>query len=207
MLGWAAASAVALPEAELEQYGRTRLDPADPEPELARILTFYPAVLRGLLGRLAVEPPQVAEAMLSGPLGTRLTRDDLAGHPELTELWLLQRVSRGDMKPLRAFDEIVDIRAKAERSPRVDGTLLRLLWPGGCPPDQVGELLGFLTDPATPEVLDWFAAQISAISGRGTTSDGWLPLAELLAEHPILVMLPEQEVRSVRNASADLPVA
>ena len=47
MLSWAAASGVALPEAELERYGRTRLDPAGPEHELARILTVYPAVLRG----------------------------------------------------------------------------------------------------------------------------------------------------------------
>lgn len=199
MLSWAAASGVALPEAELERYGRTRLDPAGPENELARIITVYPAVLRGLLGRLAVEPPELAQAVLSGPLGARLTRDDLAGHPELTELWLLQCVTSGQLRPLRAFDEIVDIRARAERSPRVDGVLLRLLWPDGCPPDQLTELLGSLTDPATPEVLDWFAAQISTVSAR-PTSDGWLRLAEVLAEHPILAMLPEQETRSVRTA-------
>ena len=199
MLSWAAASGVALPEAELERYGRTRLDPAGRERELARILTAYPALLRGLLGRLAVEPPEVAQALLSGPLGTRLTRDDLAGHPELTELWLLQCVAGGKLKPLRAFDEIVDVRAGAERSPRVDGVLLRLLWPGGCPPDQLTELLGSLTDPAAPEVLDWFAAQISTVAA-GATSDGWLRLAEVLADHPILAMLPEQETRSVRNA-------
>ena len=138
--------------------------------------------------------------MLSGPLGARLGRDDLAGHPELAELWLLQSVAKGDAKPLRAFDEIVDIRAGAERSPLVDGTLLRLLWPGGCPPGELTELLGLLTDPATPEVLDWFVAQIGAVSARGTTSDDWLRLAKALAEHPILGMLPEQEARSVRNA-------
>jgi len=106
------------------------------------------------------------------------------------------------LRPLRAFDEIVDIRAGAGRSPRVDGVLLRLLWPGGCPPDQLAELLDSLTDPvapATPEVLDWVAAQISAVSARAT-SDGWLRLAEVLAEHPIMGMLPEQETRSVRNA-------
>jgi GTPase-associated protein 1, N-terminal domain type 2/GTPase-associated protein 1, C-terminal domain/GTPase-associated protein 1, middle domain len=200
MLEWAAASGVILPEPDLERYGRTRLDPKAPEHELARILTFHPAVLRGLLGRLAVEPPEVARVVLSGPLGVRLGRDDLAGHPELAELWLLQSVATGDAKPLRAFDEIVDIRAGAERSPLVDGTLLRLLWPGGCPPGELTELLGHLTDPATPEVLDWFVAQIGAVSARGTTSDDWLRLAKALAEHPILGMLPEQQARSVRNA-------
>ena len=111
-------------------------------------------------------------------------------------------MASGKLRPLRAYDEIVDIRAGAERSPRVDGALLRLLWPGGCPPDQLAELLDSLTDPAapaTPEVLDWVAAQISAVSARAT-SDGWLRLAEALAEHPIMGMLPEQETRSVRNA-------
>jgi hypothetical protein len=141
----------------------------------------------------------VARAVLSGPLGTRLTRDDLAGHPELTELWLLQCVASGKLRPLRAFDEIRDIRAGAERSPRVDGVLLRLLWPGECPPDQLTELLGSLTDPVTPEVLDWLAAQISAVSTRVTSHD-WLRLAEVLAEHPILAMLPEPQIRSVGNA-------
>ena len=199
MLSWAAASGVALPEPELERYGRTRLDPAGSEHELARIFTVYPIVLRGLLGRLAIEPPEVAQAVLSGPLGARLTRDDLAAHPELTEWWLLQCVANGKLSPLRAFDEIVDIRAGAERSPLVDGTLLRLLWPGDCPPDRLAELLGSLTDPATPEVLDWFAAQISTVSARAT-SDDWLRLAEVLAGHPIMAMLPEQETRSVRNA-------
>jgi hypothetical protein len=204
-LSWAAASGVALPEAELERYGRTRFDPTGPERELARILTVYPALLRGLLGRLAVEPPEVAQAVLRGPLGVRLTRDDLAGHPELTELWLLQCVADGKLKPLRAFDEIVDIRAEAGRSPRVDGVLLRLLWPGGCPPDQLTELLGSLTDPAAPEVLDWFAAQISTVSARAT-SDDWLRLAEVLADHPILAMLPEQETRLVRTAVRIAPL-
>jgi hypothetical protein len=112
----------------------------------------------------------------------------------------------GDVKPLRAFDEIVDIRAGAERSPLVDAALLRLLWPRGCPPDQLAELLGVLTEPATPEVLDWFAAQISAVSARGMTSDGWLRLVGVLAKHPILAMLPEPQTRSVRNAVRILPL-
>ena len=201
LLDWAAASGVLPPEADLERYGRTRLDPAGLGPGLARMLTAHSAVLRGLLERLAVEPPEVAEATLSGPLGTRLTRDDLSGHPELMELWLLQSVNRGDMRPLQAFDEIADIRAQAERSPRADAALLRLLWPRGCPPDQLADLLGFFqTEPAAPEVIDWIAAQIRAVTTRETPGDGWLQLAHVLAEHPILAMLPDSQARSVWNA-------
>ena len=171
-------------------------------PGLARTLTFHPAVLRGLLGRLATEPPEVAESVLGGPLGARLSRDDLAGHPELTELWLFQSVTRGDMVPLQAFDEIADMRGRAERSPRADATLLRLLWPRGCPPDQLAELLGFFqAEPATPEVVDWIAVQVSDVAARGPTVGGWLRLAQALAEHPILAGLPEAQARSVRNAA------
>ena len=137
VLEWAAASGVMLPEEELERYGRARLDPALPDPAAPRLLRCYPAVLRGLLERLAAEPPQVTGVLLRGSLGGLLHRDDLAGHPELTELWLIQSVARGDREPLRAFDEIVDVRDGAQRSPRVDVSLLRLLWPGGCPADDI----------------------------------------------------------------------
>jgi hypothetical protein len=200
LLDWAAASGVPPPEADLERYGRTRLDPVGLGPGLARTLITHPAVLRGLLGRLGVEPPEVAEAVLSGPLGTRLTRDDLSGHPELMELWLLQSVTRGDIKPLQAFDEIADIRARAQRSPRADGALLRLLWPRGCPPDQLADLLGFFqTEPATSEVADWIAAQVSVVTARESPGGDWSRLAHVLAEHSVLAMLPDTQVRLVRN--------
>ena len=60
----------------------------------------HPAILRGLLTRLAGEPPEVTKAVLSGPVGARLKREDLAGHPELAELWLVQSVASGSMQPL-----------------------------------------------------------------------------------------------------------
>jgi hypothetical protein len=198
-LDWASASGIPVPDAELEHYGRTRLDPATPERLLGRMARSYPAVLRGLLGRLAGEPHDVIMAVLAGPAAARLTRDDLTGYPELAELWLIQSAARGGVKPLRAFDEIVDIRAAAHRSPLVDTALFRLLWPGGCPPDQLAELLGALTDGTAPDVLDWFAAQVSAVYARGATGNGWLGLARVLADHPILARLPEEEARSVQT--------
>lgn len=207
-LEWAAASGVELPDADLERYGRNCLDPADAH-KIARVLTFYPAAIRGLLGRLAAEPAGVARAVLGGPLAAQLTRGDLAGHPELTEVWLLQSVLRGEARPLQAFDEIVDIRADAERSPRVDATMLHLLWPDGCPADQLMELLGFFADPAvpaSPEVLRWFAAQIKTVSTRDSTTDGWPRLARMLAGHRMVTMLPEPESCSVRNTVRVLPL-
>lgn len=166
----------------------------------------YPAILRGLLTRLAGEPPEVIRAVLSGPISARLQRDDLAGYPELAELWLVQSVASGSTQPMAALDEIMDIRAAAGRSPRVDGAVLRLLWPGGCPPGQLAELLGILADTHPPDVVDWFVAEVSGASAHRATGDGWLVLAEALAGHPILAVLPEAETRSVRDTVRVLPL-
>jgi GTPase-associated protein 1, N-terminal domain type 2/GTPase-associated protein 1, C-terminal domain/GTPase-associated protein 1, middle domain len=207
VLEWAAASEVVLPDAELETYGRTRLDPGTPEPELSGIVGKSPAVLRGLIDRLAGEPPEVAEALLAGPAGTHIRRSDLAAYPVLTELWLLESAARGGLAPLAAFDEIADVRARAQRSPRVDAGLLRRLWPGECPPEQIAELLGAVTgeEPA-PGVLDWFAAEIGAVAASGAMNDGSLELARALAGHPVLGMLPEGDARIMRNAARVEPL-
>jgi len=207
VLEWAAASEVVLPDAELETYGRTRLDPATPEPELSGIVGRSPAVRRGLIDRLADESPEVAEAVLAGPAGTHIRRSDLAAYPVLTELWLLESATRGGLAPLTAFDEIADVRAQAQRSPRVDAALLRRLWPGECPPEQIAELLGAVTgeEPA-PGVLDWFAAEIGAVAASGAMNDGSLELARALAGHWVLGMLPEGDARIMRNAARVEPL-
>jgi hypothetical protein len=206
VLEWAAASEVALPDAELERYGRTRLDPGTPEPELTGIVSRSPAALRGLIDRLAGEPPEVAEALLAGPAGDHIRRSDLAAYPVLTELWLLESAARGGLAPLDAFDEIADVRARAQRSPRVDAALLGRLWPDGCAPEQIAELLGAATgeEPA-PGVLDWIVTEIGAVA-RGPMNDGSLRLAQALAGHPVLGMLPEGDARIMRNAARVEPL-
>src|SRR6185437_10870943 len=123
LLEWAAACGIELPETELERFGRTRLGPDIPERELARLVRFHPAIRRGLLERLAGEPPEVTRALLGGPVGTQLSEEDLEGQPELTELWLLESVARGRIRSVTAFDRIVDARAAAQKSPRVDAAL------------------------------------------------------------------------------------
>jgi hypothetical protein len=207
VLEWAAVSELVLPDAELEEYGRTRLDPSRPEPELPEIVGQSPAVLRGLIDRLAGEPPEVAEALLAGPAGDHIRRRDLAAYPALTELWLLESAARGRLAPVDAFDEIADVRARAQRSPRVDAALLGRLWPGGCPPEQIAELLGAVTgeEPA-PGVLGWFVAEIGAVAASGAMNDGSLQLAQALAGHPVLGMLPEGDARIMRNAARVEPL-
>src|SRR5262249_60277657 len=103
VLEWAAASEVVLPDAELEAYGRTRLDPGTPEPQLLGIVGKSPAVLRGLIDRLAGEPPEVAETLLAGPAGDHIRRSDRGARPARTEPGLVRAAApRGVSPPGRA---------------------------------------------------------------------------------------------------------
>lgn len=206
VLEWTAASGVTLADEDLERFGRTRLAPELPEQELSALTGFHPAIRRGLLERLADEPPEAAQAVLGGPAGAQFGPEDLAGHPELAEEWLLQSAARGQLPPLRAFDEITDIREAARRAPRIDAATLRLLWPDACPPEDLTELLDVVIDPPPPDVLAWFTAQLTTISARGTTSEAWSGLATVLAGHPILGMAPELQARSIRNTIRVLPL-
>jgi GTPase-associated protein 1, N-terminal domain type 2/GTPase-associated protein 1, C-terminal domain/GTPase-associated protein 1, middle domain len=201
VLQWAAGSGLSLPDVELEEYGRTRLDPLAQGPELARLLRQSPAVRRGLLDRLASEPPAVAEVLLANPAGPAFERGDLAAYPGLTELWLIQAAAHGAVGPLRAFDEICDIRAQAGRSPLIDRELLDRLWPRGCPPEQFAELLQAVTEPPAADVLAWLTAEVSAAVARGAP-DGGLPwLARALDGHPLLPLLPETDQRALQEAA------
>ncbi len=206
VLAWAAACGLALPDAGLERYGRTRLDPGTPEPDLSTLLSGYPAIRRGLLTRLAGGPPRAAEALFAGPAGACIGRDDLARHPELAELWLIQAAARGDIEPLRAFDEISDIRAGRPGTPRVDGELLRRLWPGGCPAEEIAELLGAVPDRPSADVLAWFAAEIGAVVARRKLDAASLRLARALTGHPVLRALPDTDQQVMRNAASVEPL-
>jgi len=206
LLGWTADCGVPLPDSALERYGRTRLDPGMPERELGPLLRASPAIQRGLLARLATEPGLVSDAVLGGPLGEQFSRDALAAYPVLTEQWLVQRAARGSIPPMRAFDEVRDVRSAAHREPLVDAALLSRLWPDGCPPGQLAELLGSATGPPEPDVRDWFLAQIGVVPPREKITGDWFRLAQALAWHPLLQMLPDADARLIFRAARVRPL-
>jgi len=206
LLGWAADCGVVLPDAELERYGRTRLDPGMPERELGPLLRASLAIQRGLLARLDTEPGPVSDAVLGGPLGEQFSRDALAGYPALTEQWLVLRAAGGSMTPLRAFDEVRDVRSAAHREPLVDAALLGRLWPDGCPRGELAELLGSVTGPPDTDVRDWFLAQIGKVPPREKITGDWLQLAQALAMHPMLKMLPGADARLIFRAARVRPL-
>jgi GTPase-associated protein 1, N-terminal domain type 2/GTPase-associated protein 1, middle domain/GTPase-associated protein 1, C-terminal domain len=201
VLDWVTASGLSIPDAELEEFGRTRLNVRTQAPELMALLQRSPAIRRGLLTRLAGEPPDSAGALFESRAGAAIGRDDLAAYPRLAELWLIHAVARGEIDPMRAFDEISDIRALTGQGRRMDGELLHRLWPGGCPPEQVAALLGAVTGPPTSDVLEWLSAQIGAALARGMLDPGSRQLALALADHPVLPLLPQRYQRAIKDAA------
>lgn len=203
-LGWAAASGAMPQDAELERYGQVVLDPRTPEQELTLILRSYPAVLRGFLARLAAGPAPAAGRVLAGPAGALVSDHDLAPYPGLAEERLLVLVDKRRVDPQRAYDRIVDIRSGAGRSPFVDAGMLGRLWPAGCPPQQVAELLYLLADSPDLDIRDWFVRQIQTAAAQGPRSTGWLNLAQALTDRSLLPLLPDRLARAVhQTASAE----
>lgn len=201
-LEWAAASEAMPPEIELERYGQAALGPNTPQPELTRLLRFYPAILHGFLARLAHEPPQSAARLLAGPVGALVSDDDLAQYPGLAEERLLVSVAQRRTEPQRAYDRIVDIRIAAQRSPFVDAELLDRLWPTECPPQQIADLLSIMADSPDPHIRSWFVRQIQAAAAQGTRSAGWLKLAEALSSSSLLPQLPKRLAQVVHSTAS-----
>ena len=198
-LEWAAASHVMPADTELERYGHAGLGLTTAEPELSRLLLFHPAIRRGFVARLASEPAGLAAGVLAGPAGACVHGADLACYPDLAEERLVILAGQGRVTPQRAYDQIVDIRIAAQRSPHADLALLGRLWPEGCPPEQITEMLGVLAERPDPDIRHWFVSQIQAAADQGTRSTAWLQLALTLASRSLLSVLPDELAHVVES--------
>jgi hypothetical protein len=94
--------------------------------------------------------------------------------------------------PQRAYDQIVDIRMTAQRTPYVDAALLGRLWPTGCPPEQITDMLEVMAELPDPDVRHWFVGQIEAVAARGTSGPAWPRLALAIASRSLLSLLPDE---------------
>ena len=205
VLNWAAAWQLGLPEACLEQYGQGCPIGEPPDPDLAQLLRVSTAVRRGLLTQLDNAAPERAAAVL-GPLGSAIRREELAGFPTLAELWLLQAADQGRVAPLRALDEIADARATAGHSPRIDQALLRRLWPDGCPPGQLMELLDLIADDPPDDVARWLSSEAGALAAYWEPDDDWYQLAGVVASHPAREVLAPADLQIMLTAAQAGPL-
>ena len=201
-LGWAAASGAMPSDAELERYGYHHLAPHAPELELTDLLRSYWPIKRGFLAQLGRESPQLAASVFAGQVGALVTDGDLAGYPGLAEEWVLAAVARQRMDPIDAYDRIVDIRGQAP-GPSADAAgLLARLWPAGCPPQQLAEMLSVMAESRDRQVRNWFVVQIQTVAEHGTAGEGWLNLAQKIISHSLLPMLPDGLARTVQSTAA-----
>ncbi len=201
-LGWAASCGAVPSDTELERYGYNGLAPSAPEQELTRLLRSYPAIKRGFLARLARAAPHHAARVFAGPVGALVTDDDLAAYPGLAEERVLAAVASQRMNPVEAYDRIVDIRQYAQGPSAGDAGLLARLWPNGCPPRQIADMLDVMADSRDQKVRDWFVRQIQTAASHGTTSEGWLDLAQRLVDLSLPPMLPDKLAQTVQGTAA-----
>jgi GTPase-associated protein 1 len=200
-LDWATTSGAMPSDAELDRYGQTGLGPNSPEPELTRLLRSYPAIKQGFLARLARESPQLAAKTFAGPVGALVTDDDLDGYPGLAEERVLAEVARQQVSPMVGYDRIADIRG-GQGPFAADADLLARLWPRGCPPPHIADMLTVMADSDDLKVRDWFVRQIQAAASHGTASEGWLTLARELTRHSLLPLLPDRLAATVQSTAA-----
>ena len=206
VLDWAVAWYLGLPEGCLEQYGQGCPIGEPPTQELTQLLRQSTTIRRGLLAQLDSAAPEVAAAVLAGPLGSGIRREELAGFPTVAELWLLQAAGQGRVAPLRALDEIADARAAAGHSPRIDQALLRRLWPDGCPPDELVELLGLIIDDPPDDVAGWLSSEAGALAAYWEPDDDWYRLAEVVAGHPAREVLAPADLQIMLAAAQAGPL-
>lgn len=193
-LSWAAAYQAVPAETTLAEYGRTRLPAHGAQPAAARLLRGYPAIRWGFVGWLAGEPPPSASQVLASLGGEVIGERDVAAYPALAEELQLTLADDRRISPQHAFDRVRDIRREAQLPPYADAALLSRLWPGGCPPAEVAELLDVLADPPAADVRDWFVSQIEAAARQSVNSPGWQALTDAFAGNPALLQQLPQEL-------------
>jgi len=187
-------------DAVLEEYGHDRLPPYGALPEVIRILRSYPAARRGFVAWLAGEPPAIMRQVLASVGGEVISEGDLRAYPGPAVEWQLILAEDRRIPPQHAFDRIRDIRSTARLSPYVDAALLGRLWPGGCPAEQLADLLDVLADPPGPDVRDWFVTQIAAAAKQSSKSPGWQALTDAFAGNAALLQqLPEELAETVQR--------
>ena len=79
--------------------------------------------------------------------------------------------------------------------------LLRRLWPNGCPPGQLVELLDLIIDDPPDDVVGWLRTETGALAEYGEPDDDWYRLAETIASHPMLDVLAAEDLQIMRNAA------
>lgn len=193
VLDWAREAGLSLDERLVERCGRViggALPALEGDRRVVLVGRAYPAFARGLGGYLADAGTETAVRLLRGVAGELLDSSDLAANPELREILLVEDVRAGQLPPIRALREMIELRSSPEEV-LSDPFLLARLWPEGLlTAAEAAELLSLLDAEAGQgpalELLD------RALRGAGVRADmdRWLDLCGQTLQHPVCAQLP-----------------
>ena len=194
VLDWARETRLSLDTQLVERCGRDVIGPALPALEddrrVVQVGQAYPAFARGLGEFLAASGTESAVRLLRGVTGELLDSSDLRHNPKLSEMLLLEEVRSGQLPPVMALREVIELRPSA--APALsDKYLLACLWPRGLQTaGEAAELL-FLLDGdvrGTP-ALDLLNHALQP-PRRIDDVDAWLDLCAQTLVHRVCAQLP-----------------
>lgn len=193
VLDWAREAALGLDQRLVERCGEVvgrALPLLERDRRVVLIGRAYPAFARGLGEYLAGAGTETAERLLRGVAGELLDGSDLSANPELREIILIHDVRSGQLPPIMALREIVQLRPSPDEV-FGDASLLTRLWPDGLL--TVSESAGLL------DLLDGDAQRTPAVALLNRSLQGahvvgdvdaWLDLCAQTLGHPVCAQLP-----------------
>jgi GTPase-associated protein 1, N-terminal domain type 2/GTPase-associated protein 1, C-terminal domain/GTPase-associated protein 1, middle domain len=150
------------------------------------------------LAGLSNSAPATLPAVMSGLVGELLVEEDLRGHPELVELYLVYLARRQSGRAVNVLAQIAERRA----GQTIDEQLLRLIWPSGrWTRKEALEVLRRLSADQLrgSGVPDWFGR--AAENDLRTADIGThVTLCHRLLAAPLAERLPAWQIESLRAA-------
>jgi hypothetical protein len=195
VLDWARETRLTLDPQLLERCGRQVVGPALPalgnDTRVVQVGQAYPAFARGVADFLSAAGPGTALRLLGGVAGELLDRSDLRRYPQLREMLLLDEVRSGQLPPVRALRELIEMHPPSAPPPWSNGHLMARLWPAGLSTaGEAAELLSLLDGDvrgtAALALLDDALQPPDGIGGL----NAWLDLTTQVLAHPVCAQLP-----------------
>jgi GTPase-associated protein 1, N-terminal domain type 2/GTPase-associated protein 1, C-terminal domain/GTPase-associated protein 1, middle domain len=210
VLDWARQAALGLDSRLVERCGVVvgrALPAVEGDRRVVLIGRAYPAFARGLGEYLAGAGTETAERLLRGVAGELLDSSDLSANPELREIILIHDVRSGQLPPIMALREIIELRASPD-DVFGDARLLARLWPEGLlTVSEASVLLSLVGEEAPPTpAVDLLNRPLQGIGVVGDV-DAWLDLCGQTLQHPVGAQLPaatRQMLKALRGIEATL---
>ena len=193
VLDWARQSHLRLDPLLLERCSRQVVGPAlsalGNDRRVVQVGQAYRAFAQGVAGFLVAAGPDTALQLLGGVAGEVLDRSDLRRYPQLREMLLLEEVRSGQLPPVQALRELIELRPPSA-PPWSDKYLMAHLWPTGLSIAEATELLPLLDGDLRGTVALTLLDVALQLPDGIADINVWLDLAAQVLAHPVCAQLP-----------------